>query len=336
MPRPAYQELEFQFAQWMQLPYEGMVACSSGTAALHLALEALELPQGSAVIVPDFTMVACARACTLAGLVPVFADCGHDLCLDPVSVDKLCHAERDRVKAIMAVHVYGRSCDMGALHTIATEYGLAVIEDLAECHGLVPHAMTHAACWSFYANKVIHGEEGGAVYFKEQARAMLAASLRCQGFTEAHDFFHTPRGCNYRLANCLAEKVLQGLNSFGQCMTDRRRVERWYDAACPDDWKMPPRLSPWVYDFRLPTGTVLDKVIKALQERGHEARHGFKPMSVQPEYARGRVPEPARFNYRAAQASQRVGYLPLAPYGSYSQYRCSEAFDIVRRVVGEH
>ena len=54
-----YEQLELKFAKWNRLDPEGMVACSSGTAALHLALEAMQLPQGSQVIVPDLTMVAC-------------------------------------------------------------------------------------------------------------------------------------------------------------------------------------------------------------------------------------------------------------------------------------
>ena len=77
-----YQRLEKLWAEMNDLSSEGMVACSSGTAALHLALESLKLPNGSYVAVPDYTMIACARAVTLAGLKPVFIDCTSDLLID--------------------------------------------------------------------------------------------------------------------------------------------------------------------------------------------------------------------------------------------------------------
>src|SRR5882757_10054564 len=84
----SHEMLERKFATWNHLPYEGMVACSSGTAALHLALEALQLPPGSQVIIPDFAMIACARAVTLAELVPVFVDVKDDLLIDPVLIEQ--------------------------------------------------------------------------------------------------------------------------------------------------------------------------------------------------------------------------------------------------------
>lgn len=88
-----YQLLEREFAEWNDLDPAGMVACSSGTAALHLALEAFRLPQGSKVIVPDYTMVAVPRAVTMAGLKPVFADCDERLNMDLKLLDKLLRGE---------------------------------------------------------------------------------------------------------------------------------------------------------------------------------------------------------------------------------------------------
>ena len=76
-----YQQLEREWAEWNHLDPAGMVVCSSGTAALHLALEALCLG-GAEIIVPDYTMIACARAVTLAGCTPVFVDCDERLLMD--------------------------------------------------------------------------------------------------------------------------------------------------------------------------------------------------------------------------------------------------------------
>ncbi|MCK9570792.1 DegT/DnrJ/EryC1/StrS family aminotransferase, partial [Candidatus Pacearchaeota archaeon] len=183
-----YQELEFRFGEWIGNP--NTVACSSGTAALHLALEALQLPIHSCVMVPEFTMVACARAVTMAGLHPIFIDCGDDLLLDT----KVMQSKTVRHQsAIMPVHIYGRRCSMKAIIDHAKTNNLAVVEDMAEIHGVNPHPESDAACWSFYKNKIVHGEEGGMVAFKEAKHADKARQLRSLGFTQAHDFAHIPR-----------------------------------------------------------------------------------------------------------------------------------------------
>ena len=161
-----FQKLEAEFGKFAGYTAEQMVACSSGTSAIHLALEALQLPQGSEVILCDYNMVACARAVTLAGFTPHFVDCNEKLLIDPNEVAKYIEEYMDLfpqryslnpVSAIICTHIYGRACDMGAIDDIAAKYELKVIEDLAEAHGISPHPNTDAACWSFYKNKIIAG-----------------------------------------------------------------------------------------------------------------------------------------------------------------------------------
>ena len=108
-----HEQLEQEWAAFNDLDPAGMVACSSGTAALHLALEALQLQPGSTCILPDFTMIACARAVTLAGLVPVFVDCGDDLLMDMALTPQACG---EKTSAVMIVHIYGRQQSMYDVH----------------------------------------------------------------------------------------------------------------------------------------------------------------------------------------------------------------------------
>ena len=112
-----HERLELEFADWAGV--KNVVACSSGTAALHLALEALELPRGAKVLVPDFTMVACARAVTLAGLVPVFVDCGEDMLISIDQLEQAVYKLNGEAHAIMPVHVYGRRCHMAAIYQLS-------------------------------------------------------------------------------------------------------------------------------------------------------------------------------------------------------------------------
>lgn len=84
-----YEQLELRFAEWNELPPEGMVACSSGTAALHLALEAINDKPAGEVIVPDLTMVACPRAVVLADKTPKFVDCNDQLLMELAELERM-------------------------------------------------------------------------------------------------------------------------------------------------------------------------------------------------------------------------------------------------------
>lgn len=90
----SYQQLELQWAEFNDLDPAGMVVCASGTAALHLALESLQLPPGSEVITGDFNMIAVPRAIAMAGLTPVFVDCDERLLMDLVLLEKIMGEER--------------------------------------------------------------------------------------------------------------------------------------------------------------------------------------------------------------------------------------------------
>lgn len=276
----SYLELEQQWSRWAGA--ENVVACSSGTAALHLAMEALQLPYKSFIVMPNYTMIACARAAALTELNCAFAD-GFSMC--PDSVERL--VDKHHASAILAVHVYGRSCNMDALADIADKYDLALIEDLAEAHGLPVHPRTDAACWSFYKNKVVGGEEGGAVSFKDRAQAALARELRSLGFTSAHNYRHTPKGHNYRLSNIHAELILDSLGRVKKNLSDRRMLEEEYDKHCPAEWRRGSRDVPWVYDVQIPgmTEEMRAAVVSLLRANGIQARAGFVPMQEQLEFS---------------------------------------------------
>lgn len=332
----AYERLEQQLQRSTGM--EHIVACSSGTSALHLAVETLRLPKNAKVAVPDFAMIACARAVSMAGCKPHFVDCNdEDLNISArhLRLDLLTYID---IQAVLAVHTYGRQCDMNGIHEAAkviTEHPIPVIEDMAELHGVSPHDETEIACWSFYKNKVIHGEEGGAVGFRDPFKAGLARSLRSQGFTEAHDFNHLPRGCNYRMANLLAYPIIDSLNQLDQNIQERRRLEILYDNHCPQQFRMPSRDVVWVYDFRIPNLTLamMDKIIRTLNEQGLPARHSFKPLSLQPEYARkSKVINAKAIHLQSFAASREVMYLPVRP-GIDTINTAMNAFGIIKHLI---
>lgn len=329
-----FERLERDLASWIGVEPGNAVVCSSGTAALHLALESLNLPSGSEVIVPDYAMIACPRAVVLAGLTPVFVDCRDDLLIDPDWIDEAASRCKN-VRAVMPVHIYGRRCDMDAIALLARKHQLHVVEDMAEAHGVPVHPESDAACYSFYKNKIVAGEEGGCVAYPgisecPASRAYLARQLRSLGFTDQHDFNHIPRGHNYRLANVLANPILASLKNVNENLQIRRRIEQWYDVPCEPAWRMSPRNKVWVYDLRIPGMTQVQQnsLVAALQAAGVAARHGFKPMSRQREFQQCRV----FGNNVAACLASEIVYLPVVP-GVTTPEDVTRAFEVINRHI---
>ena len=157
-----YLELENQFSIYTQT--NGCVCTNTGTASLHLALESLQLPIESEVIVPQYTMIATAWAIYYANLTPVFIDCNDNLLID---IDQIESNITSKTRVIMVTHIYGRVVNMEQIMSIAKKYDLRVIEDAAEAHGC-RYNNKHVGsfdigCFSFYKNKIVRGEEGGAI-----------------------------------------------------------------------------------------------------------------------------------------------------------------------------
>src|ERR687885_252241 len=157
-PRAA--ELEERFADYLGARH--VVALSSGTAALHLALLALGVGPGDEVITSPITWPATANVVVHAGATPVFADVrDSDLNVEPARVAE---AVTERTKAILPVHLAGQPCDMDPL----LELGLPVIEDAAhaaesEYRGRKIGSFSDAVCFSLYATKNVAAGEGGMI-----------------------------------------------------------------------------------------------------------------------------------------------------------------------------
>lgn len=304
-----YQRLEASWAAFNRVDPAGMVACASGTAALHLALEALQLPTGTTVLTCDYNMVAAARAITLAGLHPEFLDCDQNLLLNEGEALTALAAEGTTPVALLATHLYGRACKLDRLGAVLSVRPNHLIEDMAQAHGLAISPWSSAACWSFYKNKIVAGEEGGAVWFRNPDHAVLARQLRSLGFTADHNYTHLPRGHNYRLSNAHARLILANLAAYEHNRQRRQEAIHFYDCACPADWRQPPRDCPWVYDLRIPglEAHQQQQLVQGLQRQGIAARYGFKPMTQQVEYR----PYLQHSNTLATRAATEVLSLPL-------------------------
>lgn len=231
-----YKELEEKYAAFVGSKYA--VSTNSGTSALHLALLAVGVSKGDEVIIPDFTMAACGFSVSYCGAKPVFVDCDDTLCIDP----KLIEAKiTKKTKAIMAVHIYGRLCNMKEILRIAKKHKLKVIEDACEAQGAVYESKADITVYSFYDNKIIHAEEGGICTTDNKKYADRINYLKNMAFGDKHDYFHEEIGYNYRMPNSQAKLALRSLKNYPKENKRRRKIEKafygrnWLDAV----WVIP-------------------------------------------------------------------------------------------------
>lgn len=284
---------EGAFAGWCGMPHA--VACSSGTAALHLSLVALKIGPGDEVIIPDFTLIVSANTVILAGARPVLVDVDpRTWCLDP---SRIAEKITPRTRAIMAVHMYGHPCDMPAIVEIARRHGLAVIEDCAEAHGAEiagqkAGTFGDAGCFSFYGNKILTTGEGGMVLTRDAALAAELRLLRDQGF-EAPRFVHRVMGFNYRLTNLQAAIGLAQTEKAEEKVRRKREIAGWYLellASCADV-ELPGEAAGaknvyWMFGVKLGPRFAQgrDAVMEELKAKGVETRAFFCPMHRQPVF----------------------------------------------------
>lgn len=259
-------------------------ACSSGTTAITLAVRSLGIGNGDEVICPEFTMVASAWGISIAGATPVFVDCGIDLNINP---DKIEEKITPKTKAILVVHIYGRQCNMDRINKIAYEYGLRVIEDSCEAHG-VP-LTGDIACFSLFANKIITAGEGGICITNDKYLADQQKHLRGMAFDLNHTFLHKKLGYNFRMTNLQGAVALAQTERLEQILKKRKQIEEWYDNGLKslqgrkDIVIMPKRSVLWMYDMKVAMNE-RTKLLEFLKDKGIETRVGFKPMSMQPMY----------------------------------------------------
>ncbi len=203
-------------------------AVSSGTAALHLALLALEIGPGDEVIVPAYTFPATANAVELCGARAVLADVDPDTFV--VDAAAVAAAVTPRTRAVMAVHLFGRPVDWEALQT-AVPQEVALVEDAAGAlgaryRGTPCGALGVAACLSFHPRKIVTTGEGGAVTTDEAQLDAAVRRFRHHGWATFGDM--PSPGFNYRLPDLLCAIGIPQLARLEKLLVARERVAGWY------------------------------------------------------------------------------------------------------------
>lgn len=264
-----------------------VVACSSGTAALHLALRVAGIGPGDEVLVPDLTYVATVNAVLYVGARPVLVDVRRaDWNLD---LEDAGRRVTTRTRAVLAVHLYGMPCDRVALTKFCQQHQLLLIEDA--CETLAAKFDDGSACGtlgtlgvlSFYANKMITTGEGGAVLTADPQMRERLELLRGQGQDRFRRFWHTDLGYNYRMMDlqaaigCAQLEQYDELRSQRQAVCDVYRIdlEDLLGTQKPNPFTVP---SPWLFTGTLPSVQGRQSLMSALAACEIETRPVFSPL----------------------------------------------------------
>ena len=225
------QEFEAVFADYLGVKHA--LAVSSGTTALHLAVDAIGIGEGDEVIVPDFVMIAPVFAVLYQGAVPVPVDADETWNIDP---EKIEGKITSRTRAVMVVHTYGHPARIDSIKELATRHGLQVVEDGAEALGAdivgaKVGTFGDVACFSFYANKLITTGEGGMLVTDRTDLFEKAAAKRnmCFGRDVASQYRHEEIGYNYRLTNLQAGIGLAQIEHIDEALEQKICIGRLYD-----------------------------------------------------------------------------------------------------------
>jgi len=238
----AVSQFETEFANYIGASVGSVVgsvqgiSCNSGTDALYLALRALNIGEGDEVITSPFTFFASAETISMTGATPVFIDIeAHSF---NMNVNLIESAITERTKAIMPVHLFGRSVDMTNLMAIAKKHNLYVIEDCAQATGATYKGQKvgnigDVGCFSFYPTKNLGGcGDGGMMTTNNAEVAEKLRILREHGSPKR--YYHEYIGMNSRLDSLQAALLQVKLPYLDKWNTQRREISDRYTHLLKD------------------------------------------------------------------------------------------------------
>jgi len=342
---PKTKQFEAEFASYIGQKHA--VALNSCTAALHLALEAIGLQPGQAVLVPTMTFAATAEVVRYFNAKPILIDCRSvDFNFDPADAEANIQAAQHRgeaVVAILPVHFGGQIGDMTALRRLAARYNLQVIEDAAHCCPAYYRADAAAlwqsvgaeaaiSCYSFYANKTITTGEGGMACTQNDTYAERMRIMSLHGisrdawkrFSADGNWYYeiVAPGYKYNLTDIAAAIGLHQVRKADRLHQQRQRWATYYTQQLGEIEELilprqqPNRIHSWhLYAIRLRLDRLrIDRAgcIAELKQRGIGTSVHWLPLHMHPYYRQTYGYQPADLPQAAAVYPEIIS-LPLYP-----------------------
>lgn len=317
------EEFEEKFSKFVGASYG--VTCVNGTAALEIALRAMNIGKGDEVIVPAYTFIATASACILVGADPVFVDIDPNTYnIDPKYIEQ---AITTKTKAIIAVHIGGCPANMDEIMRIAKKYNLLVIEDAAQAHGAEWRgkkvgSIGDMATFSFQASKNINAGEGGIVTTNNKKFADMAWSLMNVGRVKEGGWYDHPiLGWNYRMTEFQAAILLVQMERIEEQMKKREENAKYLadglrkiggvEPLVPDEGVTRHAYHLFIFRYNKDEfkGVKRETFIKALNAEGIPASPGYVPL----------YKFPAILDWPYKERDYRDVYLPVTEKACYEE-----------------
>ncbi|OCG74680.1 DegT/DnrJ/EryC1/StrS family aminotransferase [Microbacterium sediminis] len=300
---PDVSSFEETFARYVGAKYA--VACASGTAALHVALQVVGVTRERDVICADFTFAGSGNPIAYLGAQPVFVDSewrtwNMDPQLVVEEIERRAAAGEPQPAAVEIVHVLGQPADAAPILEVCARYGIPVVEDAAESLGARwssgvlagRHTGTVGTigCFSFNGNKIATTGGGGMVVTDDAELAAAVRHLTTQAKVPGVGYLHDVVGYNYRLTNLAAALGNAQLARIDDFVAAKRRFAARYDQAFSDlPLVVPPRVEGfdstyWLYSVLTADEMERDRLLEALDSAGIGARALWRPLHMQPAY----------------------------------------------------
>jgi dTDP-4-amino-4,6-dideoxygalactose transaminase len=327
------------------------VAVNSCTAAMHLALEAIELRAGDEVIVPTYTFAATAQVVHYFGARPVLVDVDPTgLCMDPVKVEA---AVTPHTRAIIPVHIAGRCAELDELRDIAKRHDLCVVEDAAhafpaEYKRRMVGSISDFTCFSFYATKPLATGEGGMIctdseQFADRCRVMCLHGISRDAWkrysSEGSWYYEiSAPGFKYNLTDIAAAMGLAQLHKADRMRERRAQIARQYTEAfrgqaeleTPPDAPADSRHAWYLYMLRLNLDAFTidrSRFFEELRARKIGASVHFIPLHLHPYYREAYGYRPEDFPVAFREYKREIS-LPI-----YSKMTDDDVRDVIEAVT---
>ena len=226
---PEVIKFEKKFSKYINKNYS--IAVANGTAALEIALKAINIKKGDEIIIPNFTIISNALAVIKLGATPVLIDCGiNDWNINLNDLEKKI---TNKTRAVIITHIYSFSNPMQKIKKILSKKKIIIIEDSAEVLGLNYNkkkcgSFGDISTFSFYANKQVTTGEGGMISTNKKKIYQKCKDLRNLCFGKRKRFNHTDIGWNYRMTNMQAAMGISQLKNINKIVKRKMEIGKLY------------------------------------------------------------------------------------------------------------
>lgn len=289
---PMVDRFEQSIRDYTKAPH--VLALSSATAAIHLALRVLGIGKDDIVLASSFTFIGSIAPILYQDATPFFIDSDErSWNLDPELLEKAIAASPKKPKALILTHLYGQCADIGRIAQICDRHGIFLIEDAAESLGAIYEGKQSGTygifgAYSFNGNKILTTSGGGMLVSANKTFIDKARFYSTQARDDAPHYEHTDFGYNYRMSNIIAAIGVGQMEVLDERIAARRQVFDWYREELADIGEitfMPElpnsRGNRWLSTLTFER-TDPERVRLALEAENIESRPLWKPMHLQP------------------------------------------------------